>query len=112
MRYPGILACLHSRATVPSSLWCPIGLCEYQHEGVGLSKGWRKKASLGLSSRPSFRIVLKGGAIAMIAELRGGMAVAYHMHFTHIVVTTLPFLIEQCSVYYYITCRCAQLLMY
>ena len=37
------------------------------------------------------------GARAMIAELRGGMGVAYDMHFTHIVVPTLPFLIEQCS---------------
>ena len=53
------------------------------------------------SLRPSFRIVSKhqgGGAIAMISELRGGMGVAYHMHFTYIVITTLPFLIEQCSV--------------
>ena len=41
--------------------------------------------------RPSFRIVVKGGAIATIAELMGGMGVAYHMHFAHIVVTTLPF---------------------
>ena len=49
--------------------------------------------------RPSFRIVVKGGLyIATVAELRGGMGVAYHMHFAHIVVTTLPFLIEQCSV--------------
>ena len=46
---------------------------------------------LGLSSKG-------GGDIAMIAKLRGGMGVAYHMHFEHIVVTTLPFLIEQCSV--------------
>ena len=50
-----------------------------------------------MMAKPSFRIVVKG-AIATIAKLRGGMGVAYHMHFTHIVVTILPFLIEQCSV--------------
>ena len=48
------------------------------------------------SIRPSFRIVIKEGrgAIEMIAKLRGGIGVAYHMHFTHIIITTVAFLIE------------------
>ena len=48
---------------------------------------------------PIPRIVIKGGGgYSEIGELRGGMGVAHHMHLAHIVITTLSFLIEQCSV--------------
>ena len=68
-------------------------------ENLGKQSSHEITYMLNMTRRPSFRIVMGGGgAIAMIAELRGGMAVAYHMHFAHIAVTTLPFLIEQCSV--------------